>query len=170
MENQLLKLKLFRDKKHNLGKRIGNQLWFHIDYVLQILSEDDFLNFKNALPSDFKFNILRYDNNKNELVFIDSPNFDNSNEPIVGDSYRVSCINNTYSLNTIQKKSSKNHLIYHHKWMFVKDDYNGFCVSSSKQRSLDWKGIMGVNKGLSSKIGRVDFWDAWIKDNSLEKR
>ena len=45
--------------------------------------------------------------------------------------------------------------IYHHKWLFVTDDYSGFNVEASKERSRLWLGLDGVDKKRS---GRKSYW------------
>ena len=54
------------------------------------------------------------------LLFIRSPDFDKNDEPIAGDSILVSR-DGSFKF-TKQKKDPQ---IYHHKWLFVKDDYTG---------------------------------------------
>ncbi len=46
--------------------------------------------------------------------------------------------------------------IYHHKWLFVPDDYTGFNVAESKARSEQWIALSGVDR---SRIGRLSFWE-----------
>jgi hypothetical protein len=45
--------------------------------------------------------------------------------------------------------------IYHHKWLFVDDDYDGFDVEESKRRSVAWLALPDVDK---SRIGRRSYW------------
>ena len=52
----------------------------------------------------------------------------------------------------------KNPQIWHHKWMWVKDDYSGFDVEKSKMRSELWKDK--VTKEERRKIGYLSFWDS----------
>jgi hypothetical protein len=53
---------------------------------------------------------------------------------------------------------SSDPLIWHHKWEFVSDDYTGFDVEQSKERSLQWKSKIGTNKDISNRIGRLSYW------------
>ena len=85
---------------------------------------------------------------------------------MVGNSLRVKKEDEEFVISKIQE-SPKNPLIYHHKWLFVKDDYKGFNVDESKQRSIDWKTKLGVDRVLTSKIGRLSFWNNWLNENNL---
>jgi hypothetical protein len=49
--------------------------------------------------------------------------------------------------------------IYHHKWLFVKDDYSEFDVEESKRRSLAWLVLDGIDK---KRIGRLSYWTAHV--------
>lgn len=166
---ELKKLKLNRDSKYGVGKKMGNQLWFHKNYILCVLSGEEYFRYKDELPFDFNYSILRWNEKEQELAFIECEDFDKSNEPIVGRVMRVKKNEDSYSLQDVKTPPS-NPLIYHHKWLFVKDGYIGFNVKESKERSLVWKTRLGVNKNISSKIGRLDFWDQWLKQENLTER
>jgi len=47
--------------------------------------------------------------------------------------------------------------IYHHKWLFVKDDYQGFDVDKSKERSAEW--LQVSDRINMSKIGTLNYWE-----------
>jgi hypothetical protein len=49
--------------------------------------------------------------------------------------------------------------IYHHKWLFVADDYDGFDVEESKARSDAWLALPEVDK---SRIGRACYWHTHV--------
>lgn len=169
MDKKLKELKIQRDKTYGIGKKMGYQLWIHKDYVSEIMSPLDYESYKSKIPSDFKFELLRWDAKKNELAFIQCDDFNTSNEPIVGVVYKVNKTENGYELGK-PIKQQKDPLIYHHKWTFVKDNYKGFNVENSKKRSIEWKTKLGVNKEISSKIGRLSFWDNWLTENNLMSR
>tara|TARA_B100000073_G_scaffold342623_1_gene346008 strand:- start:10841 stop:12064 length:1224 start_codon:yes stop_codon:yes gene_type:complete len=169
MEKKLKDLKIQRAYKNTLGKKIGNQVWLHKDYISDLMDLTEFEKFKENLPEGYNFNILRYDEKAKEIAFIESPDFDSAHEPLVGNSIRIKKEEEGFSVSKIQTPP-KDPLIYHHKWLFVKDDYKGFDISESKQRSIEWKTELGVNKSLTSKIGRLSFWNEWLKENGLKER
>lgn len=169
MENKLKDLKIQRAFKNTLGKKIGNQVWLHKDYISDLMDSTEFEKFKENLPKSYQFNILRYDEKAKEIAFIESPDFDTAHEPLIGNSIRVKKEEEGFCVSKIQK-APKDPLIYHHKWLFVKEDYKGFDINESKKRSIEWKTKLGINKGLTSKIGRLSFWNKWLKENGLKKR
>ena len=70
--------------------------------------------------------------------------------------------------------------IYHHKWLFVDDDYRGFNVEESKVRSQHWIGLGDVDR---SRIGRESYWNEqviprlsgtipvrWVRSDEVRKR
>lgn len=166
MDLELKKIGIKRDSKYNLGKKMGNQLWFHKSYADEIIDSLDFDKALSLLPKNFNYEIIRYNEQQNEIAFIECNDFNDSNEPIVGASCRINLDNKEIKIN----KQPNDPLIYHHKWTFVKDDYKGFDVQESKKRSLEWKIVLGVNKEISNKIGRLSFWDNWLKENNLMSR
>ena len=54
----------------------------------------------------------------------------------------------------IKQKSSPQ--IYHRNWLFVNDDYSGFNVDDSKNRSIEWLKIPNIE---FNKIGYKNYWD-----------
>lgn len=144
-----------RSKKYGVGKQMGDDFYIHKDYT-HILPQDyqDYLKTLNENVTNFDFQIIKYNAKKNQYSFIQSPDFDTSNEPIVGN---IVVIDGEKNLRFIKQK--KDPQIYHHKWNFVADDYPGFSVTDSVQRSIDWKSKVGNNKEISSRIGTKSFWD-----------
>lgn len=170
MELELKKLGLKRYKKHGVGKEIGDNIWFHKDYVHLFLEKKLYEQLLQNLPDNYEFTILRLSESKKEVTFIQCVDFDISNEPVVGCSIKMSLAWVGEHLYTLTKPSDTNPLIYHHKWLFVSDDYSGFDVAASKQRSLEWKSVLGVNRSISSRIGRMKYWDEWLNKNQLLPR
>ena len=94
-----------------------------------------------------------------------SPNWDSAQEPLATTGLKVS--------DGKIKKLNINQ-IYHHKWLFVKDDYKGFNVDDSVKRSLAWLPLRKEDKIKNvkwSSIGRQKAWNTvvphipkdWIK-------
>lgn len=135
----------------NVGKKMGNDLYFHKIYVSEYINDKIYYKFKSYLPDNFEFNILKFNDKNNTISFINSPDFDISDEPIVSDSYKVS---QDGKVKLTKEKSIPQ--IYHHKWLFVKDDYSGFNVPKSKERSERWLEVS--DKINMSKIGFKGYW------------
>lgn len=170
LDKELSDLGLKRDSWFGVGKRIGGNLWLHKSYADEVINQDLFRGAESKLPDWFDYDVIRVSRDQSEICFICSPDFDSSNEPLVSDSFKVKVIEGREAKILSHTKLQKDPLIYHHKWIFVKDDYSGFSVSDSKKRSLEWKIALGVSRSLSSKIGRMSFWDSWLNKNSLMGR
>lgn len=171
LKASLKKLNIERSKKYVVGKELGSNLWVHKSCVffLEEFSEI-YSTCLTVLPDDFVFDVVRFSKDKTNVTFISSPDFAISREPIVSDSYKVYLDDgNNWCLSKLTKKA-ENTLIYHHKWMFVDDSSMLFCVKTSMERSLAWKSILGANSHLSSRIGRITFWDNWLVENKLTGR
>jgi hypothetical protein len=143
-----------RDRRYGVGKKMGHQTWVHRDY--EDVFPGDLESAKKAL-GDVDYDVVRYDHKTGAYAFIGSQDFNTNPEPTVEDSHVV-----TADGNVKVNKQPKDPLIYHHKWQFVKDDYAGFDVEESKRRSLEWKKLIGVNKDVSNRIGRLSYWQREI--------
>ena len=150
--------------KATRGKRVGKSMMGSI-YIhksaINTLNKDELslFNEKVFFIDDFEYDIVKISLKTNEVSFIRSTDWDTNDEPSVGDSICVK------SDNTIKKTKGSN-LIYHHKWMFVEDSYNGFDVEASKKRSEVWMNHPIVLKlkadkdeKFNSKIGRREYWN-----------
>lgn len=159
--------KKYSIKRENpVGKKMGYDLYFHKSYTDQILG-DNIFEYSKHIPKDFKYDVVKY-NNKNQTVsFISCPDFDKHDEPIVGRSITV---NLSAKVPTVYetKPSEENPFVYHHKWMFVDNNYKGFNPLKSMIRSMQWKGVMESNQEkISSTIGRLKVWLDWCSENSI---
>lgn len=159
LDGNLKELGLARHK--GLGKKMGSCVWVHKDYAGDIVPADLFEKAKSHELLDYDFDIVRYDSKENTIALIECKDFDTSDEPVIGKSLLIG------DSHVKMTSPSKNPLVYHHKWMFVKDDYNGFSVDDSKERSIQWKSKLGIDKALSSRIGRLEFWLQWTSENGL---
>ena len=147
-----------RSSKYGVGKEIGGQIYFHKDYVDDICPNLYELA-KDILEEeyhDFKYNCLMYDKKKPDtLRFDEAPDFDSAREPMPGVMLSV----DTATGKIIKRYSPQ---IWHHKWLWVKDDYKGFDVEESYEWSKKWL------EKISSPSGYIDKWKAELKDAGLE--
>ncbi len=84
------------------------------------------------------------------VSFIHSADFDSADEPTVGDLYTIK-VDGSASF----RRQLADPWIYHHKWLFVAEDYKGFDVESSKDRSRHWLALDVID---FRRIGRRSFW------------
>lgn len=122
----------------------------------------------NGLDGFFDYEIIKYDMLNHKLSLIKSPDWDTSNEPIVGDSIIFDLTIGSDLSDTPYKKINarkNNPQIYHNKWMFVSDNYKGFDIDKAKKRTELWNLIPNINK---RKIGNKNYWISLLNENGIE--
>lgn len=145
-----------RFKKFAVGKYMHPFLYFHCQYasiVPSAIFKDalDALQFK--FPS-FRFNLLRWNVTTNDLTFINCTEFDSEPTPTVGDFVTV------YHDGKTSTKITHSNLLYHHKWLWVKDEYAGFDVEASFAYSRSWLSNPKID---SKKIGHKSYWSQFFQ-------
>ena len=131
-----------------MGKEIAGKVYVHRDYADR-LGEPATVA-AAALPADFAYDIVKYDTRSGTVSFITCLDFDTADEPTVGDVITVR------PDGTTRRRSQRSDpQIYHHKWLFVADDYLGFDVEEGKRHSADWLTLDDVGK---ARIGKRSFW------------
>ncbi len=161
------------NEQSGVGKKMGYSRWIHKDYLSSLSCYRKIQNVIEQMETDFEYHIVRFSIKQDylyEIGLIQCPDFDHSHEPIVGDCMKIllSDIGEVISYKMVEKASSPS--IYHHKWLFVGLDYSGFSVIEAMERSLAWKKKLGMNRNISSRIGRAAYWDKWLKENNLPPR
>ena len=151
-ETQLKKLGLRRGGAgYKIGKVIGGEIYVHKQYEYQF--PQDLLNkAKSFLPEDFHYNIVKYNPKTEVFSFIISNDFDEKDEPSVHGGI-------TIKPDGTAKPFKDAGWIYHYKWQWVADDYKGFNVEKSKERSVKWNKAIEGSDVSKSKIGQRKYWD-----------
>jgi len=143
--------------KYGVGKSIGGAIYVHKNYANQVVPPDIWKKAQELVPDEFKYNTIVYDPKKGLIRFDEAPDFDTAREPVPGWTLTVDYANYTAG------KPKKYDSIWHHKWLFVKDDYKGFNVKESKNWSKLW-----TSKLKETAIGRADIWKKQLKEYGLE--
>lgn len=148
-------------EERKIGKVIGGEHYVHRDYESSISDQAGLERAKSHLTDEHrnKYNVVKHNKKEGTFSFIHSPDFDKSDEPISGESHKVKP-NGDITI-TKQKKDPQ---IWHHKWQWVGDDYKGFDVEKSKQRSKNWKPVTDKIKAekdpsVMKKIGTQSYWE-----------
>lgn len=135
-----------------VGKEIGGTIYLHRNYE-DLIPDQDLLNDARDILTkeylDFNYNVIKYSPKQGRVTFVLSPDFDLSDEPISG--HYVAIINGRAS------KKGYSGSIWHHKWLWVRDDYRGFDVEASFQRSKLWLQIPEID---FSRIGSKSVWES----------
>lgn len=132
-----LKGSVVKRSKYGVGKQMGSQVYLHKDYVSDVIPKKVWENALKVLSdadSDFEYNCVMYDTKTGNVRFDEAPDFDESREPIVGDTITVKPDGTV--------KRGHGNYIWHHKWLWVKNDYQGFDVNQSKAWSNKWLGTL----------------------------
>lgn len=149
-----LKGSLISRYKNNVGKRIGSQIYVHKDYADEIIPKKVLENAKKYLKNyddTFEYNSIMFDVYTHVIRFDESPDFDKAREPHVG---KYITIHPDGKIGRVGKSSS----IWHHKWLWVKDDYKGFDIQKSKEWSKAWTSkLPQIAKGTDSS------WNSQLK-------
>lgn len=135
--------------KNLVGKQVGSQLYVHKKYASKVIPTNILQKAMGVLRRDypnFKFNTLMLDARANVVRFDEAPDFDTAREPHVGKVVAVFPDGST--------KEGKSNSIWHHKWMWVMDDYDGFDVQKSKDWSRLWLSkVPEIAKGTDQSWG-----------------
>jgi len=175
-----IKNTIFHSKreKHGIGKVIKNDKWVHFS-ALDAINEDEQLLVKNAIPclptllSRDTDIIVKVNLVESSVLFAETPDWKIATEPAQGRWDRIINLDTDlpeHSFREIQTDPP----IYHHKWMFVKDDYPGFDVKESMRWSETWKNsevVKGLVNDPSTKfyrrMGRQSYWQTMVLDKLI---
>lgn len=123
-----------RSNKYGVGKEIGGSIYVAYEYADRVIPAnilDKSLEILESSYPDFEFNCVRYDPKLSQVSFQECPNFDTAREPKVGDFVTVNYENESC-------KTGHSEYIFHHKWLWVMNDYTGFDVAKSWNWSKEW--------------------------------
>jgi hypothetical protein len=144
-----------RSSRFGVGKEIGGAVYLHCKYERRL--GNALVEVKVKLPKDFEYQVVKLNYRTKAVSFIQCDDFDTAPEPTVGNSLSIDATGLMR-----YRRRSRDPEIYHHKWLFVTDDYEGFDVEASRQRSLTWMRLDGVDR---RRIGRASYW----RDNVLPR-
>jgi hypothetical protein len=141
-----------RCKKYSVGKEIGGAVYVHRIYE-GLLPEPVKIALKH-LPTDFDYTVVKFVEKESCVSFILCSEFDSEDEPVIGDIVRIDAKGSKRFF-----RQQADPFIYHHKWLFVMDDYQGFDVEKSKSRSISWLRLDDIDM---KRISRKKFWDTHV--------
>lgn len=127
-----------RSTKYGVGKEIGGDIYVHKDYAPEVVPSSCWHNALEILDKtypDFQYNCVRWSPKTLKASFQEAPDFDTAREPVVGDYITVDCRNGSIS-------TGHSNYIWHSKWLWVRNDYDGFNVADSWNWSRRWLSIL----------------------------
>lgn len=128
---------IIRRFKDNVGKKVGTSLYVHKLYADEVIPKNILQKAEDILTRsnpDFAYNSIMFDPRRGIIRFDEAPDFDTASEPTVGNYITVFLNQN----NTSPPRKGYSDSIWHHKWLWVKDDYTGFDINKSKEWSRQW--------------------------------
>lgn len=156
--------------KFGVGKQVGSKIYFHKSVWDKIVPKDiweaalsvmDGEKIHNDLwekmgLNECEYETVCYDLNKPAIIRFDTcVEFDTAREPRVG----IMIFVNT---NDGSIKIKHNQQIYHHKWLWVNEDYQGFDV----QKSYEWSKLW-LSKFEETASGYRHKWKEQLKKYNL---
>lgn len=152
------------------GKRVGNDIYIYSEClpygylgrykkalrVIEKKYDSEVLNKKHVVRFNTK--------NDDDISIMEVKNFDTEREPTIGNSYKIDLDTNSATFT----KEKNNPYIYHHKWMFVSDNYNRFDIEESKLWSIKWKKTLPKGRKTTSSIGYLKQWNNFLNEYGLE--
>ena len=152
------------NEKEKVGKKIGYCFYVHKNYAHKVIPTQILGDARKYLPDDFEYTIVKYHKKTNTITFLYCPDWDTVHEPEIYDTFIVKR-EGWCRRGTCDGKS-----LYHHRWMFVGEDYEGFDREESIKRSEKIREIIKKEgPHYSSKIGRRAFWKKFLKKHKMEK-
>jgi len=138
-----------RSARFKVGKEIGGAVYIHKKY--ESLLPEAVQKAMSFLPPEFSYTVVKFQVSDETVSFIQSVDFDLADEPTVGDLYTIKADGSASF-----RRQLTDPWIYHHKWLFVLDDYSGFDVEKSKARSMEWLRLPDID---FTRIGKKSFWE-----------
>lgn len=138
----------------NPGKKVGTKIYVHRRYEETVVDKQLLAYAKRLAGCIDGYDCVRYDTKDGAVAFQFADDFNGKDEPAVMLTVTVKQDGTV----TRNRSNEDNPPIWHHKWLWVRDDYKGFDVEESKARSKTWE--PHVSKEEKRKIGRKSFWES----------
>lgn len=154
-------MSIARCKRYGVGKLIGGKLYAHISYIRDVVPEDILEQVAELMPEEGlpEAKCFMWDAKNNILRFDSAPDFDTEREPSPKEMVSVNYV-------TGEVKRSSSEAVWHHKWLWVKDDYAGFDVAESRAWSEHWLKYIRHPSG-SKRIWEKELADKEVVDKYL---
>ena len=154
MKLKTLKGSIIERSKHGVGKQMGHQTYVHHSYAGMVVPHCMLKAYSRCLPEDFKYQTIMFDKKAKTIRFDEAPDFDTAREPHAGITYKV------HEDGKVKRRIVNQ--IWHHKWLWVDDDYEGFDVKKSVTWSKKWLGKLNETAN-----GYLHIWEKQLKSIGL---
>ena len=146
--------------KCGVGKQMGSKIYAHVKYGADIVPKDIWEKamtiWTNVFDGIYTVNTFCYDTKSPRVVRFDTcSGFDKMECPVVGQVFYVDTTTSCISFGAV-------HQIFHHKWLWVKPDYDGFDVQESYEFSKLW-----LSKFEEPASGYIEKWKQQLKKYNI---
>ena len=144
------------NKADGVGKKMGDNVYAHVDYIADVVPKEIFEPMIAALKkAGHNPNLFTFNKKTGELNFTESLDFDTVHEPSIAARYKVGVGG------VVEKSTERVGQLYHHKWLWVKNDYKGFNYGDEKIRSVNWLSARGDDwtRSTQGSIGKKENWE-----------
>ena len=150
--------------KFGVGKRVGSKIYVHKDYALDVVPTEilwDAQDILHKYEPGASFNCICYDLKQPNIIrFDEAPRFDVDREPYPGVMWTV----DTSRIDEGERcyRVGYSDAIWHHKWLWVEQNYQGFDVEESYKWSELW-----LSKVDETASGHEHKWKEQLKKYNL---
>jgi len=178
-----------RDKEFGVGKRMGDNLYFHVSYGEEIIGKRKFRKAKRIAEKAFKdkykeygttidigctdegVSVIKYNKKKGMVSFMFCNEFYDTLEPGVTGYICVDINKETSKIRSYRKDFP----IYHHKWLMVGEDFKDFKeydMEVLKERSKNIEKIMNCDlfEIDVKKIGYYMYWKIYVRPTLMNMK
>jgi hypothetical protein len=150
-----------------VGKLVSNHLYLHEKYLSEALLIIRQVNpaigtkllstfaKKDTICPNFEFNCVRLDIKHGSVRLDEAPDFDTAREPHVGKWWFCQCDG--------FNRKGESRAIWHHKFLWVKDSYEGFDVCASMRWSQKYCSVLSSVPKSSDKSWKEQLESVGLK-------
>ena len=135
-------------------KKVGTSLYVHVSNIGELGEKiEKIVEERKKMIDDFKYHVIKFDTDTENVTFIECEEFDEKHEPMVGRQYLT-------KKNGEKKIMPSKGQVYHKKYAFVNENYTGFDIEAEKKRAEKYDELMKKHedKRIKSKIGYKKKW------------
>ena len=138
--------------KDNVGKCIGGCVYVHRQYMEEVIPKEII---DNLQWTNFEFNTVVYNLKDKSMRLDQASRFNVDREPCA--EFYVKIFRDGF----VSEGTTSS--IWHHKWLWVKDDYEGFDVKESYAWSKKWLGKLEEPASGSMRIWKNQLGEVGLK-------
>lgn len=139
-----------------VGKRIGGRLYVHKRYAEMALPLEAYKVLLHVQShATFPYECLVWNAADRTLRFDTALGFNEQSEPCPGRWYR-------WGLDCNQQRTGISTAVWHHKWLWVLDDYPFFDVAKARAWSARWLAVVkeqAIGTSRAAWLAQLQRWD-----------